>query len=122
MNDQIQEGSDGVGVSPVSFEEVQGGGSESPAGEGNLGLIMDVNVPLSASIGSVRRTISEVLALTPGQVVKLDRLAGDPVDLSINGKLIARGEVVVVDDRYGLRITEICDAHARMDSAAALGV
>jgi flagellar motor switch protein FliN len=73
----------------------------------NLDLILDVTVPVTVTIGSVRKTISEILSLAPGQVIELDRAAGDPVDLFVNDRLVARGEVVVVGDRYGFRVTEI---------------
>lgn len=73
------------------------------------GVVMDVTVEL----GRTRMTVRELLALTPGTVLELDRAAGSPADLLVNGRLIARGEVVVVDEDFGLRVTEIVD-----DSAA----
>ena len=79
----------------------------------NLDLILDVTVPITVSIGSVRKMISEILALAPGQVIELDRAAGDPVDLFVNDRLVTRGEVVVVGDRYGFRVTEITAAPER---------
>ena len=111
-----------VEVNPAVFEEVSGSEAEPVAVErrepGNLDLIMDVTVPVTVSVGSVRKSISEILTLGPGHVVDLERLAGDPVDLLVNGKLIARGEVVVVDDRYGMRITEIVAPRERLGRAA----
>jgi flagellar motor switch protein FliN/FliY len=111
-----------VEVNPAVFEDVSGtevaaDPAQSP-GAGNLDLIMDVTVPVNVSVGSVRKSISEILALGPGHVVDLERLAGDPVDLLVNGKLIARGEVVVVDDRYGMRITEIMTPRERLSRVA----
>jgi flagellar motor switch protein FliN/FliY len=73
------------------------------------GVIMDVTVEL----GRTRMSVRDLLALTPGTVLELDRAAGSPADLLVNGRLIARGEVVVVDEDFGLRVTEILD-----DSAA----
>jgi flagellar motor switch protein FliN/FliY len=94
-------------VSRAGFEEMPPT-AVAPASEvSNLDLILDVTVPVTVSIGSVRKTISEILALAPGQVIELDRAAGDPVDLYVNDRLVARGEVVVVGDRYGFRVTEI---------------
>jgi flagellar motor switch protein FliN/FliY len=72
------------------------------------GVIMDVTVEL----GRTRMSVRELLALTPGTVLELDRAAGSPADLLVNGRLIARGEVVVVDEDFGLRVTEIVDAAA----------
>ncbi len=69
------------------------------------GVIMDVTVEL----GRARMSVRELLALTPGTVLELDRAAGSPADLLVNGRLIARGEVVVVDEDFGLRVTEIVD-------------
>ncbi len=72
-----------------------------------LDLLRDVSMDVTAQIGSTRMTISELLALTEGAVVELDRAAGAPADLLVNGHLIARGEVVVIDENFALRITEI---------------
>lgn len=110
-----------VSVNPVTFDEIPGQlESEAAPTPGNLGLIMDVSVPVTVSIGTVRRQISEILAITPGQVLKLDRVAGEPVDLHVNDKLIARGEVVVVDERYGIRITEIVAPEQRLQGMQGL--
>lgn len=84
----------------------------TPAGEGagrdaDLGRLQNVPVELAIEIGRTRMTIGEALALGPGSVVTVGRLAGEPVDLLVNGRIIARGEVVAVDEELGLRITEI---------------
>ena len=81
---------------------------------GDLARLHDVPVELAVEIGRTRMTIGETLALGPGSIVTLDRLAGEPVDLLVNGKPIARGEVVVIDEEFGLRVTEVvCGAPAR---------
>lgn len=72
-----------------------------------LDLLRDVHMDVTAQIGATRMTVNELLSLTDGAVVELDRAAGAPADLLVNGHLIARGEVVVVDENFGLRITEI---------------
>jgi flagellar motor switch protein FliN len=72
-----------------------------------MSFLGSVEVPAAVELGRIVMSIGEVLALGPGSVVHLDRMLGDPVDLVIRDRLIARGEVVVVDDRFGLRITEI---------------
>jgi len=83
----------------------------SPSGNGgggaDLGRLQNVPVELAIEIGRTRMTIGEALALGPGSVVTVGRLAGDPVDLLVNGRVIARGEVVSIDEELGLRITEI---------------
>jgi flagellar motor switch protein FliN/FliY len=78
-----------------------------PGIRNGLDLLRDVSMDVTAQIGSTRMTISELLALNEGAVVELDRAAGAPADLLVNGHLIARGEVVVIDENFALRITEI---------------
>ena len=72
-----------------------------------LERLRDVPVELAVEIGRTRMTIGETLALSPGSIITLNRLAGEPVDLLVNGKPIARGEVVVIDEEFGLRVTEV---------------
>src|SRR4051794_9672586 len=80
-------------------------------GEGaDLRRLHDVPVELAVEIGRTRMTIGQTLELRPGSVVSLNRLAGEPVDLLINGKPIARGEVVVIDEEFGLRVTDVVSA------------
>jgi flagellar motor switch protein FliN len=73
----------------------------------NLDLVLDVPVTLTAELGGCNLPMGEVLQLNVGSVVQLDKLASEPVDLLVNGKLIARGEVVVLEDRFGIKITEL---------------
>jgi flagellar motor switch protein FliN len=77
------------------------------AGGGALNLLRDVEMAVTVELGRTRMTVKDLLSLTPGTVVELDRAAGAPADLLVNGRLIARGEVVVVDEDYGIRIVEI---------------
>jgi flagellar motor switch protein FliN/FliY len=83
---------------------------ETASAEGvaaDLARLHDVPVDLAVEIGRTRMTIGETLALGPGSIITLNRLAGEPVDLLVNGKPIARGEVVVIDEEFGLRVTEV---------------
>jgi flagellar motor switch protein FliN/FliY len=73
----------------------------------NLNLVLDVPVSLTIELGSCQLAMKDVLQLNIGSVVQLDKPADAPVELSVNGKLIARGEVVVVEDRFGVKITEV---------------
>ena len=73
----------------------------------NMNLVMDVPVSLTIELGGCQLPMREVLQLNIGSVVQLDKAADAPVELSINGKLIARGEVVVIEERYGVKITEV---------------
>lgn len=89
---------------------------DQPIGDGhrNLEFLRDVEVELTAELGSARMRIKHILGLRPGSVVELDRLAGEPVELTINKTLIARGEVVVVDEKFAVRITEIVSPEKRL--------
>lgn len=110
-----------VGVTLMSTPAPRPGGGGS-AGRGNPGtgaqtvrsspnwgidMLRDVEMEVTCELGRTRMTVRQLLALAPGDVVELDRLAGSPADLLVNGTLLAHGEVVVVDDAFGLRITEI---------------
>jgi len=95
----------GVSVQPAQFAPLQG---SSYAKElANIDLILDVPLQITVELGKARKTIREILALSPGSVVELDKLAGEPVDLLVNGKLLAKGEVVVIDENFGVRVTDI---------------
>ncbi|TWX38590.1 flagellar motor switch protein FliN [Frigoribacterium sp. ACAM 257] len=83
--------------------------SAAPLGAGNLGRINNVEMALTVEIGRTRMSVRDVLGLEPGAVVELDRSAGAPADVLLNGRLIAHGEVVVVDQDYAIRITRILD-------------
>ena len=97
------------------------GAVASPDGgpDADLTRLHDVPVELTVEIGRTRMTIGETLALGPGAIVSLNRLAGEPVDLLVNGTPIARGEVVVIDEEFGLRITEVGAGIARLGEAVA---
>jgi flagellar motor switch protein FliN/FliY len=82
----------------------------SSSGKGSrpgFDLLHDVEMEVTAELGRTRMSVKELLSLTPGAVIELDRAAGGPADLLVNGRLIARGEVVVIDENFGIRITEI---------------
>jgi flagellar motor switch protein FliN/FliY len=83
----------------------------------NISLLMDVQLPVSIELGRTSLPISDILEWAQGSIIELDKLAGEPVDLMVNNKLVARGEVVVVDEKFGLRITSLI---ARPDRLAAL--
>lgn len=94
------------------FKPLQSEGSREAPRE--LDMIMEIPVTLSVELGRTRLTIRELLDLAKGSVVELDGLAGEPMDILINGYLIAQGEVVVVDDKYGIRITDIITPSERI--------
>lgn len=82
---------------------------------GSMDLLLDVELDLSVELGRTSIPVKEVLQLGPGSIVELDKLAGEPVDIMVNGKLIARGEVVVVDENFGIRVTEIASRTERLN-------
>lgn len=90
----------------ASFESLSGALS-TDSGSRAVELLHDVEMGVTAELGRTRMTVRELLSLQPGSVVELDRAAGSPVDLLVNGTLVARGEVVVIDEEFGVRITEI---------------
>ncbi|HZN38969.1 MAG TPA: flagellar motor switch protein FliN [Planctomycetota bacterium] len=98
----------------VSFGQL-GAGAQGEA-KRNLDLLLDIDIPISVEVGRAQMTLDEVLRLVPGSVIALDKKAEEPVDLRVNGKLVARGEIVQLDDAYGLRITQIVDRAGRIDS------
>ncbi|MBP2650223.1 MAG: fliN: flagellar motor switch protein FliN [Firmicutes bacterium] len=78
-----------------------------PGVDPNINLVMDVPLQVTVELGRTKKLIRDILELSPGSVIELDKLAGEPVDVMANGKLIAKGEVVVIDENFGVRITEI---------------
>ena len=105
-------------VDYVPFETTTAPTAASGSDTPELERLYDVPVELAVEIGRTHMTIRETLALGPGSIVTLNRLAGEPVDLLVNGKPIARGEVVVIDEEFGLRVTEVV-AGETADAAAA---
>ena len=91
---------------PIEFTPLQATPVAAPAAA-ELERLNDVTVEVSVEIGRTRMTLGDALALGPGSVIGLHRLAGEPVDLLVNGRVIARGEVVVLDEEFGLRITDV---------------
>ncbi|MDY7085746.1 MAG: flagellar motor switch protein FliN [Actinomycetota bacterium] len=115
----LVEGSDiravlALALSPWPSDSAGGGNvarrePAAPAAQlrGGLDMLHDVEMEVSAELGRTRMSVRELLSLSPGAIVELDRAAGSPADLLVNGRLIARGEVVVVDENFGIRVTEI---------------
>ena len=91
------------------------GGTAAEGGKSDIDLIMDVPVQLTVELGRTKLTIKNLLQLGQGSVVELDGLAGEPMDIFVNGYLIAQGEVVVVDDKYGIRLTDIITPSERIN-------
>jgi len=91
---------------PLSSEPVQ-------VNDANIGLILDVPLKVTVELGRTHKSIKDILELTNGSIVELDKLAGEPVDIQVNGRFLAKGEVVVIDENFGVRITEIASPAER---------
>ena len=102
----------GASVQPVQFPPLQGFVSQEE--QGNIGLIMDVYMEMTVELGRTKRMIKEILGMGEGHIIELDKLAGEPVDVLVNHKPIAKGEVVVIEESFGVRITEILSPAERI--------
>ena len=102
-----------VKVKPVEFEEF-GTPSISREEMQKLELLLDVPLSVSVELGRTKMTLKQILELNEGSIVELDKLTGEPVDMLVNGKIVARGEVVIVDENFAIRITEIVSPRERL--------
>ena len=99
-------------VQSIQFPNLMGGASS--AEQGNIGLIMDVFMEMTVELGRTKKQIKEILGMGEGTIIELDKLAGEPVDILVNHKPIAKGEVVVIDENFGVRVTEILSPMERV--------
>ena len=95
-----------VNVQPAQFQSFSND-SMGLSGQENIGLIKDVPLEVTVELGRTTKSISEILEFSPGTIIELDRIAGEPIDVLVNGKYVAKGEVVIIEESYGIRITEI---------------
>ena len=95
-----------VNVQPAQFQSFSNE-NMGPAGQENIGLIKDVPLEVTVELGRTTKSISDILDFSPGTIIELDRIAGEPIDVLVNGKFVAKGEVVVIEESFGVRITEI---------------
>ena len=98
-------------VEKVAFQPLQ---TEGKSEAKNLDMLMDVSLPIAIELGRTSMAIEDILNLSPGSVVELDKLAGEPVDLLVNNKLLAKAEVVVIDENFGVRITSMVSPQDRI--------
>lgn len=98
-----------VNVQPAQFSAFSGGTVGGYPAE-NIGLIMDVPLEVTAELGRTQKSISDILDFGPGKIIELNKIAGEPIDVLVNGKYVAKGEVVVIEESFGVRITEIVNA------------
>ena len=98
-----------VNVQPAQFQAFSPGNVANFQSE-NIGLIMDVPLEVTVELGRTTKSISDILDFAPGKIIELDKVAGEPIDVLVNGKNVARGEVVVIEECFGIRITEIINS------------
>lgn len=102
------------GAQPANIFPSFGGGVHQPGMLNELDMILDIPVQITVELGRTKITIKNLLQLAHGSVVELDAMAGEPMDVLVNGTLIAQGEVVVVNDKFGIRLTDIITPAERM--------
>ncbi|TCK97902.1 flagellar motor switch protein FliN/FliY [Natranaerovirga hydrolytica] len=105
MNTNYQQPQRDISAQPAQFQNFDM--NEIMQQKENIDLIMDVALEVTVELGKTRKSIKEILEFTPGTILELDKLAGEPIDVKVNNKLIAKGEVVVIDENFGIRITDI---------------
>lgn len=108
----MQESSDGLGLSEASELDLE------RVDEQRINLVLDIPIEISVEIGRRRMPLGEVIRLGPGAIVELGKASGEPLDILANGRLIARGEAVVVGERYGIRIMDVVSSRDRLNSLA----
>lgn len=101
---------------PASFPSLDGGGA-APAPK-NIDFILDIPMQVTVQVGSAKMVIRELLQLGQGSVIELEKLAGEPMEVLVNNKLVARGEVVVVNEKFGVRLTDVISAAERVQQLA----
>lgn len=95
-----------VSVQPAQFQSFTGNAGNI-SGQENIGLIMDVPLEVTVELGRTQKSIADILDMAPGTIIELDKIAGEPIDILVNGKFVAKGEVVVIEESFGIRVTEI---------------
>ena len=112
--DGQQGAQDGAGYERAEFQNLANEPGALATAESNLDVILDIPVTLSMEVGRTEVPIQDLLALNRGSVVELDRIAGEPMDVLINGTLIAHGEVVVINEKFGIRLTDVISPAERV--------
>ena len=107
----------GLGAQPANVQPVQFANLQAPSQQheqGNIGLLMDVDMEMTVELGRTKWSIRDILGIGEGTIIELDKLAGEPVDILVNHKPLAKGEVVVIDENFGVRVTEIISPMERV--------
>ncbi len=114
--DALNEQANAMGAEQISAADLESLANESTEGKDkvDLDVLMDIPVTLQLEIGRAKVSIRNLLSYTQGSVIEMDRLAGEPLDLLVNGTLIAHGEVVVINDKFGVRLTDVVSPQERI--------
>lgn len=104
-----------VNVAPVEFESFSEP-QHTTSQLGNLDMLMDIPLSITVELGRTQRSVKEVLELSAGSIIELDKLAGEPVDILVNKRIVAKGEVVVIDENFGVRVTDILSQSERLSN------
>lgn len=115
MNTPTNPAAGDAGYARAQFGDLQADGTPAGGGDVSLDLILDVGVTIALEVGRTRITVRDLLQLTQGSILELDRLAGEPLDVLVNGVRVARGEVVVVNEKFGIRLIEVVSPGERLE-------
>jgi flagellar motor switch protein FliN/FliY len=113
-----EQSKDEAKAEPINLETFEAGANIAKKIDPDLDIILDIPVNISMAVGSTSITIRNLLQLNQGSVIELDRLAGEPLDVLVNGTLIAHGEVVVVNEKFGIRMTDVISPAERIKNLA----
>ena len=102
----MQQPQQNLNIQPAQFQSFNQSYAAMPTQE-NIGLIMDVPLEVTVELGRTKKSIAEILDFAPGTIIELNKIAGEPIDVLVNGKFVAKGEVVVIEESFGIRVTEI---------------
>ena len=116
QKEQVEEEDTPVPAHRADFTPLQSAPREEADRDGNLKMIMDIPVEIKVEVGNSRLTIHEILNLSPGAIIELDRTAGSPADIIVNGTIVGQGDVVIVEESYGIRITKLVTPEDRLNS------
>jgi flagellar motor switch protein FliN/FliY len=109
---------EGAAPTPLAAAPAQGGPTGDPALDRNLELILDIPLRVTVELGRTKMVVNELLNLGQGSVIELSKLAGEPLEVLVNNKLVARGEAVVVNEKFGVRLTDIISQTERVEQLA----
>ncbi|QBG56105.1 flagellar motor switch phosphatase FliY [Bacillus amyloliquefaciens] len=105
-----------VQVAPVEFQAFDQNAAEGHGSRNNLDMLMDIPLSVTVELGRTKRSVKEILELSAGSIIELDKLAGEPVDILVNQRIVAKGEVVVIEENFGVRVTDILSQADRLNN------